>query len=200
MILLVCAVAAELAFLEPSARYDVLATGIGPVEAASAVATALARKVYSLVVNAGIAGAFAGRATIGEAVVVECDHFAQLGTEDGEPLGDGSVLVSQVRSDTRLVEALAERGYRRGTGVTVACVTRTAQTAATLAQRYDATLESMEGFAVLRAASLAGVRALEVRGISNIVGPRQPGSFDFEGARTALGPLIASILEIQSAT
>lgn len=199
MILFACAVAEELAFLTPSARYDVLATGIGPIEAACAISAALARGTYDLVVNAGIAGGFEGRAAIGEGIVVDNDYLAELGTEDGEALRDGSELITRARSDEQLVGALRARGHRDGNAVTVARVTRTAATAAALARRYDATIESMEGFAVLRAAQVAGVRAIELRGISNVVGPQQPGGFAFEAARSALGPLVASLMEIVNA-
>jgi futalosine hydrolase len=53
----------------------------------------------------------------------------------------------------------------------------------------------MEGFAVLRAAELAGVRAVEVRGISNRVGDRDQSGWNFAagvaGVRAALDALVA---------
>lgn len=50
----------------------------------------------------------------------------------------------------------------------------------------------MEGFAVLRAAERAGVQAIEVRGVSNLVGPRAEGEWDFRaGAQAAVAALRA---------
>jgi futalosine hydrolase len=43
----------------------------------------------------------------------------------------------------------------------------------------------MEGFAVLRAAAAAGVAAVELRGISNIVGDRARGQWDFRAGSAA---------------
>ena len=65
MILLCCAVGAELGFWKERDGVDKLTLGVGPVEAAAAVATALANRDYSLVVNAGLGGAFSGAAQIG---------------------------------------------------------------------------------------------------------------------------------------
>jgi nucleoside phosphorylase len=70
VILLCCAVDAELRFWKDRDGVDKLTIGIGPVEAAAAVATALANLDYSLVVNAGLGGAVAGAAQIGDGVIV----------------------------------------------------------------------------------------------------------------------------------
>ena len=50
----------------------------------------------------------------------------------------------------------------------------------------------MEGFSVLRACELAGVPALEVRGVSNRVGDRAASGWDFAaGSRAAVEALEA---------
>ena len=51
----------------------------------------------------------------------------------------------------------------------------------------DAPVEAMEGFGVLRAAALAGVPALELRAVSNVVGEQDRARWDVAGAVTALG-------------
>ena len=73
MILLACAVEEEIAFWQPRAGVETLVMGVGPVEAASAIAAALAARRYGLVVNAGLGGAFDGAAQIGDGVVVAED-------------------------------------------------------------------------------------------------------------------------------
>ncbi len=74
-----------------------------------------------------------------------------------------------------------------GRGVTSATVTSTDARATLLAQRYRPDVESMEGFAVLRAAHQVGVPAIEIRGVSNLVGARASNEWDFAaGARAAV--------------
>ncbi len=74
-----------------------------------------------------------------------------------------------------------------GRGITSATVTSTDARALLLAQRYRADVESMEGFAMLRAAEQAGVPAIGIRGVSNIVGDRAASGWDFRaGARAAV--------------
>lgn len=178
MILLCAAVAEELAWWTPRATVATLLTGVGPVEAGCRVAQALAQMRYRLVVNVGVAGAFAGAARVGEGVVVR-DERMEVDLESGSPLelpGDERVI-DRVAADAALVKELHLLGYPALHGITVNRVTATEATAARLAA-LGAQVESMEGFAVLRAAELAGVPALELRGISNRVGERTQSGWD----------------------
>jgi futalosine hydrolase len=79
--------------------------------------------------------------------------------------------------------------------VTVSSVTTTAATAGRLQARYGADIESMEGFSVLRAAAVARVPALQLRGVSNYVGPRADGEWDFMAGSQAASNALASVLE-----
>jgi futalosine hydrolase len=180
VILVVCAVAQELAFLAPRPGVDVLVAGIGPVESGLAVARRLARGDVALVVDAGIAGGFPERAAVGDAVVVVRERYADIGLEGGGALSlpDGAELTKTVAADLVLAGRLAEAGLTAGDGLTSACVTTTDARMRRFAEAYDPTVESMEGFAVLRAAALAGIPAVEVRGVSNRVGDRARGGWD----------------------
>jgi futalosine hydrolase len=197
VILLCCAVEAELAFWRPRDGVEVLVTGVGPVEAASAVAATLAAGEYRLVVNAGIAGAFEGAATIGDGVVVSEERM-ELRLENGETfsLPRGERTIETARSDERLVERMQSAGFAALRGVTVPRVTSSEATAQGLAQRLGAQVESMEGFAVLRAAARAGVAAIEVRGISNRSGARESSGWDFAAGIAGLRNVTAALLEI----
>jgi futalosine hydrolase len=196
VILIVCAVAKELAFLEPQPHVEVLVTGVGPVDASANVSRALAQSSYELVINAGIAGGFDGGAAIGDGVVVGEDAF-ELDLETGDPifLPDGLRAHDRVTSDLTLLEALVELGFSAQRGITVSRVTATEATAARLAQR-GAQTESMEGFAVLRAAEIAGVRAIQVRGISNRVGDRAQSRWDFNAGVTGLQRVLGGLLTL----
>lgn len=193
--LFVCAVARELAFLRPSRDAEVLVAGIGPVEAAAATAAALARRPYGLVVNAGIGGVFRGKGAVGDAFAIADERFAELGFEGGGTLAlpAGAALVAHAASDPDAVARLAAAGARVGRGITVATVTTTDRRAGELRARFDADVESMEGFAVLRAAERAGIPAVEVRGISNYVGDRAASGWDFAAGVAALERLLGAL-------
>ena len=201
MILVVCALAAELRGFAPREGVEVLACGVGPVAAATGTARALASGRYAAVINAGIAGAFRGGAAVGEAVLVVAERLAGLGLEGGGALTlpDGAALVDEARADAALAARCAGLPYRSVRGVTVAEVTTTDATAARWRAAYAAEVESMEGFAVFRAAERAGVPALQVRGISNYVGARADAQWDFKaGSRAAITALDAVVTRLRA--
>jgi futalosine hydrolase len=196
MILLCCAVDAELGFWKDREGVAKLTLGIGPVEAAAAVATALANRGYRFVVNAGLGGALSGAAKIGDGVIVGEDTM-DLGLETGEPISlpPGERVVDRARSDITIVGKLRARGFAVLNGVTVSSVTATDETASRLAGRGPQ-VESMEGFAVLRAAERAGVRAIEVRGISNRCGARERSGWDFTAGVAGLQRVVEALFEL----
>ncbi len=196
MILVTCAVGKELAFLRPQPHVELLVTGVGPVEAAAAVSRALAQSTYDLVVSAGIGGAFEGMAEIGEGVVV-ADEMLELDLETGAPIAlpDGAAIVNRATSDLTLVDRLVELGYRAVRGITVHRVTATDGSAARLAA-FGVGIETMEGFAVLRAAEIAGVPAVEVRGISNIVCDRKNSRWDFAAGAQGVQQILTALLSL----
>ncbi|MGA8532638.1 MAG: futalosine hydrolase [Candidatus Tumulicola sp.] len=199
MILLTCAVDRELAPWTQRHGVETVVTGVGPVEAACAVAHALAQQRYKLVVNAGIAGALDGAARIGDGVAVVDDAF-ELALEDGRPivLPAGQTVVDKAHSDPLLVAQLRRKGFPALHGITVARVTSSEATAARL-MSLGAQIESMEGFSVLRACERAGVPAVELRGISNRVGSRERSGWDFDAGLSGLARVGLALFEIVDA-
>ncbi|TGB06269.1 futalosine hydrolase, partial [Streptomyces palmae] len=174
---------------------DVLDAGVGPAAAAAGTATALATAAlrqapYHLVVSAGIGGGFR-HAPLGSVVVADAIVVADLGAEtpDGflpvTELGFGTVAH---RPPTALAEAAAEAtGAVYGTVLTVSTVTGSAERAAALRTRHPgAAAEAMEGFGVAEAAAAHGLPALEVRTVSNPVGPRDRAAWRIGEALDAL--------------
>jgi futalosine hydrolase len=198
VILVVGATPQETAFLGDREGIELLVTGVGPVEAAARVARTLALHSYDLVVNAGIAGAYLRAAEIGEGVVVAEDRI-ELDLEVGAPLTlpSGTQVADRASSDAALVRRLVARGFRSVRGITVTRVTATEATAARLRVR-GAEVESMEGFAVLRCAEEAGVRAVELRGISNYAGERSRSRWDFAAGTRGLARIIGALFEIEN--
>jgi futalosine hydrolase len=181
---------------------EVLACGVGPVEAAAETARLLTLGRFTAVVNAGIGGAFRGGAKIGESVIVSEERLADFGLEGNAPLTlpGGVHLEECVAASPELLARCEGLPYRIGTGLTVTSVTTTDATAERLSRTYGADVESMEGFAVLRAASLAGIPAIEVRGISNYVGDRSRAEWNFKaGAHAVVAALEAIVPRLLAA-
>jgi futalosine hydrolase len=171
--------------------------GVGPAAAAAGTARLLAAGDYRAVISAGIAGGFPGRAPIGATVLGARSIAADLGaeSEDGflpvEELGFGT---SVVPADKALLEALAPAlpGAIVGDVLTLSTVTGTASTAQRLARRFpDAVAEAMEGYGVAVAA--AGLPFVELRAISNPIGPRDRAAWRLAEAFAALSAAAATL-------
>ncbi|MFJ3162332.1 futalosine hydrolase [Streptomyces kanasensis] len=191
--------------VDATATVDVLAGGVGPAAAAVATATALARAPYpyDLVVSAGIGGGFAPHAPLGALVVADAVVAADLGadTPDGyltvEELGFGrSVHTPPPALTARVADALRATGGHCLTApvLTVSTVTGTAARAAGLAARHPrAGAEAMEGFGVAEAAAAYGVPVVEIRAVSNTVGPRDRAAWRIGAALDALRGAFGSL-------
>ncbi|MEU9182476.1 futalosine hydrolase [Streptomyces sp. NPDC048550] len=175
----------------PGLAADVLVGGVGPAAAAAATATALALADYSLVVSAGIGGGFPPAAPVGSLVVADAVVAADLGAEtpdgflDVRQLGFGrSVHLPPAELAARAAEAT---GALLAPVLTVSTVTGTADRAALLAARHPlAGAEAMEGFGVAEAAAAHGLPVLEIRAVSNAVGPRDRDAWRIGDALAAL--------------
>ncbi|AGN70847.1 futalosine hydrolase [Paenibacillus caseinilyticus] len=209
-VLIITAVDAEreavLRGLGRSARFEVIAAGVGPAAAAAGTAAALAAGNYRLVVSAGIGGGFPGRAVVGSIVAATAIVAADLGAETPEgfrsvdELGFGSsrLAVDSART-ARFAEALAAAGLPGASGpvLTVSTVTGSAATAGALAARVPgAAAEAMEGFGVATAAAQYGLPVMEVRAISNAVGPRDRAAWRIPEALKALKAASTLFLEV----
>ena len=83
--------------------------------------------------------------------------------------------------------ARQEGGGRTGAVLTVSTVTGTAERASELRARHPRALaEAMEGFGVAEAAAAHGVPVLEIRAVSNPVGPRDRAAWRIGDALTTL--------------
>ncbi|MEW2046877.1 futalosine hydrolase [Streptomyces sp. NPDC005476] len=176
--------------------FDLLAAGVGPALAAASVSAALTAAAlrdapYGLVVSAGIAGGFAPAAPVGSLVVADEITAADLGAETADgflpvtELGFGAVTHRPPESLVR--ETAAATGARTGVVLTVSTVTGTAARATALRELHPRALaEAMEGFGVAEAAAAHHVPVLEIRAVSNPVGPRDRDAWRIGAALAAL--------------
>lgn len=178
---------------------DVLAAGVGPAAAAAGTATALtvatlAGQRYALAVSAGIAGGFAPHAPLGCTLVADPIVAADLGADTPDGFATVTDLgFGRVRHRTVHAAAVADtlRGHGRpaalGPVLTVSTVTGTAARTEELTTRHPGVVgEAMEGFGVAEAASAHGVPVLELRTVSNAVGPRDRAAWRIGEAFAAL--------------
>lgn len=183
-----------------------IAAGAGPAAAAAVTAEMLALGDYSLVISAGIGGGFPDVAPIGSLVLADTIIAADLGaeTQDGflslDELGFGTSIVS-VNADwhDRVLVALKSAALRVCPApiLTVSSATGTAETAAKRLQRAPtAAAEAMEGFGVALAARRREVAALELRAISNAVGPRDRDAWRIGEALAALEAAAAAMAAV----
>ncbi len=177
MILVVAATARELRGLDGAAT---LVCGIGPVEAALATATALAESRPDALVHIGIAGAASLPSTtlVLGSEAVYCDVLDPLSTVS---------RVERVQPDARLL-ATARRALPAAEVMPIATTGRVGGGAA-------CEVEAMEGFAVLRAAELAGVPAVELRAVSNAVNEADRSRWSIDAALDALASAVPVLLE-----
>ncbi|WP_415648635.1 futalosine hydrolase [Stackebrandtia soli] len=169
------------------ADVDVLSVGVGPARAAAGTARLLATREYDAVINAGVAGALAGRAATGDIVLATASVSAELGVVDESgftPLGALGFGSNRFDADPTLTAGV---DGHRGEILTLATITGTAARADELATAYpDAIAEAMEGFGVATAADDAGIPFGEIRAISNAVGDRDVAGWDWEGGFAGL--------------
>ncbi|MEW6726922.1 futalosine hydrolase [Desulforudis sp. 1088] len=209
-ILVMTAVSAEreavLRGLRGDSRFDVLVAGVGPVAAAANTAKVLATARYDLVVSAGIGGGFPGKAEVGSLVVADEIVAADLGVETPEgfssleELGFGS---THIRAYAGLVHSVTEALLAAklpvvaGPVLTVSTATGTAERAAELAARVPgAAAEAMEGYGVAFAAHERGVPVLELRAVSNRVGPRDRTAWRIKEALDVLEAASSVLSEV----
>jgi futalosine hydrolase len=165
VILVVAATERELAGASGAAT---LTCGVGPVEAAATTAQALAVQQPSAVLHVGIAGA---RGIAAPQLVIGSESVY-------EDAADGALVPARVRPDADLLERV-RRALPDAQVLPIGTSARVGGTS-------GCTVEAMEGFAVLRAAELAGIPAVEVRAVSNEIDEPDRARWRFDDALAAL--------------
>jgi futalosine hydrolase len=181
-ILVVAAAPRELA---APCGWRTLCCGVGPVEAAAATAAALAAHRPAAVLHVGIAGARRASAVPPCTVVIGSEsRYCDLAVRaEWAPACIPAPLLLVEAAQTALPDALLlPIGTSGRVGGSSAC-----------------DVEAMEGFGVLRAAQLAGVPAIEVRVVSNVIEEPDRRLWRFDDAFAAVASitprLVAAITE-----
>ncbi|EIT86430.1 hypothetical protein A374_05691 [Fictibacillus macauensis ZFHKF-1] len=187
--------------------FHVEIAGVGPVAASVATTKALHTNHYQFVINMGIAGGFVEKADIGSLVIADESIALDLGAEaeDGfltlDELGFGASVVA--KTEHSVAKALLARCQQAQLKsciapiLTLSTVTGTEETAQRLQIRAPrAAAEAMEGYGVAMAAQTFNVPFLEIRAISNPVGPRDRSSWKIKEALQSLQEVSKYLVEV----
>lgn len=207
MLLIVVATPPEAQAFSHIPQSRVIVSGVGATSAALATWRALSAQNLtppSVIVSAGIAGAYDG-VEITRAVVSNQIIQADLGVEH-EPfltLQDIGLSIHPTREQQPVFDswtgsaALAQQTSAiYGNILTLNTVTGSHERAQWLQSRWNAVAEGMEGAGVAQAAALAGIPMLEVRGISNRVGPRDRAGWKIPEALIAARQVLEKLAHI----
>ena len=193
-------------------------TGVGPLNAALAMGLTLESLrrqeiAPAMVINVGLAGAYdLGAIPLRSLCCVHEEIWPEYGLHDGKsvtaqafswpqwqrPEEQGGAVYDRLALDS--VDILAKLGvdsqkFADCRSLTVAGVSASFDRAHDLRVRYNAQLENMEGFAVAYACRRCNIPCMEIRSVSNKVGPRAKHEKDFPGALDALGSVL-SLLQL----
>lgn len=191
-------------------------TGVGPLNAALAMGLTLEAMrrqdlAPTLVLNVGLAGAYdLGEVPLRSLCCVVKEIWPEYGLHDGKSVTAQAFSWPQWQRSEERGGAVYDRlpllgmddlaamgvdgkGFMPCSSLTVAGVSASFDRAHDLRVRYGAQLENMEGFAVAYACARCGIPCLEIRSVSNKVGPRAKHEKDFPGALEALGSLGAML-------
>jgi futalosine hydrolase len=192
------------------------ATGAGKASAAFAAGWLLARGEYRLLVNVGCAGAFPGTLLVpGDVVIADREILADEGAAapggfldlgaigvhalDGRPPVHNEVPIHPPCRITpkALADLSRDLGFpvRAGPLCTVSTRSGTDALSAERFARWRPVAESMEGAALALAALRGSLPFVEVRGISNLTGDRDPASWDMHRACARAAAVAVRIIE-----
>jgi len=180
-----------------------LITGIGSVATAWSLTKWISsNRLPDLVINIGLAGSFRESIKPGDVVMPVSDCFADSGTETGDgfltlaeagleepdrfPYSKGRIIAD----NNLLIKATGI--LNPVTAITVNTVSGTAGTIERLRIKYDPDIETMEGAAFFYVCRMSDVQFISLRGISNMVEPRDRNKWKI---RPALDNLTTKLQE-----
>ncbi len=183
---------------------EVLITGVGLPLAAFALGHRLANRSYDLLLQAGVGGAIDRTIPLGSVVQLISDCFADLGVEEADGSFTSMHEMGLVPADQfpfksgRLWLSMEEAPSFLPTahGVSVNRVHGAEDTIEAFKKKYAfAQVESMEGASFCYAALQHGIKAIQIRAISNYVERRQRENWELEKAIENLNSILLEMIQ-----
>lgn len=182
---------------------DILITGVGLIATGIQLTKQLAQDEYNYCIHLGIAGTYDPiRFPVGTVVEVIIEQMSLYGIEEA----DGSF---REISNTGLLQpddfysagslqnqsGNSNNGYPKAKGMSVMMVTGTKARRDHLYALYEPDVETMEGVAFFESCLTHSIPFMSLKGISNVVGPRDKDSWQIEKAVQELGWAFRAILK-----
>lgn len=183
-----------LPYLQQTHHHDVLITGVGIASTTFRLTRKLAHHHYDLVLQAGVAGAFAASfAKMGAVLQINKDAFGDLGSYEQGKLYDLNELELN-NEPLWFPTAEYETGLPVAKGITVQTLTNNADLLQAIQQKWNADTESMEGAAAAYVCYEKKVPFLQIRAVSNIVGERNKANWQLNSAISNLNEVLKALV------
>jgi futalosine hydrolase len=183
---------------------DVLISGVGQLQSAVHITSCLRSERYDLVIQAGLAGSFSPQYPKCSVVSVTEEVLADLGAESESGYLDivamGLLAVDQPPfTDGELrnphQELLEQTALPLVRSATVNRTLSDPRSIGWVAGRYRPDVVNMEGAALFHACLTLGVPFLELRAVSDLVGPRDKAAWDIPGAVRTLNEHVVRVVD-----
>lgn len=181
--------------------FDVLISGLGSAFTSFHLTQVLTGAGYSLVINTGLAGSLTDSLEVGQVVNVVEEQFADLGIEEEHEIlslfDSGFLQADEFPFENRLLKSdslSVAKNLRRVKGITSGISHSQKASIADLRSRFTAHVATMEGAAVFYVCRWLGVPCLQIRAVSNYLGPRDLAQWDIPLALDNLKDTLINLL------
>ncbi|HOG20315.1 MAG TPA: hypothetical protein PKW37_07735, partial [Salinivirgaceae bacterium] len=161
------------------ANIDILVTGIGIASTIFNLTRCLSKNRYDVVLNAGICGTYNSDIELDSVVEVIEDCFSDRIVEAGSSViswveAGFSVFDKSIEQTSCLKPTFETNSklYRKVKAITSDTVHANKKTIDALKSRFNPDIESMEGAAVFYVCFSMGIKSMQLRAVSNMVGIR----------------------------
>jgi futalosine hydrolase len=183
--------------------FDLLITGPGTVATAFHTTKALTLGKYATAINVGVAGSFDADLDHGTLMLVTKDRFADMGAEVPNGFIPGEKLPFTLLNHPPFQAGwlIPELPYHQNlphfpacTAVTSDTIHTTPHTIAQIVDLFQPELESMEGAAFFYTCIQMKLPCLQIRSVSNMVGPRNNANWQLDAAIESLCKFLEKFL------
>ncbi len=167
---------------------NVLITGVGAVPTTYHLMSVISNSQYSMIINIGVAGSYSPKYSIGDVVMVEKETFSDYGIDDNGHFY--SIFDKNLANPNQFPY---ENGWIRwpsneyfplvnhlpkAKGITVSTASGSAEVISRIKNQFSADIETMEGAAVFYTCCMMNIPFICLRGISNLVEPRNVSNWN----------------------
>ncbi len=183
---------------------DLKITGVGMLASCFSIAELIFTRKPDLIIQAGIAGTFDSKVTLGSVFAVENEYIGDMGVNESgkfKDLFDLQLLQTNdfPFSDSKLKNININKwnltNLQIVDAITVNEVTTAPERILQLQEKYHPALESMEGASLHYCCIKTGTACIQIRSVSNIVGERDKSKWAMKDALENLSQKVLDYLE-----